>query len=112
MTLNQGDIVSVDFPFSDGSGVKRRPALIISTKRVNKTGDVILMQITSRQWQSNEMSFALEPHNLSEPLPLKSLLRLHKIFTLNKSLIIKRISKLNEATMREVLHQLFILLKE
>ena len=43
----KGDIVSVPFPFSDLSSVKRRPALIIATL---KGDDVILCQITSKSY--------------------------------------------------------------
>ena len=48
MKANQGDIVSVDFPFSDGTETKRRPALVLSSEAVHTTGDVLLMQITSK----------------------------------------------------------------
>ena len=45
---NQGDIVVVKFPFTDGSEFKKRPALIISNSTVNKTEDYLLVQITSK----------------------------------------------------------------
>ncbi|MEY3418047.1 MAG: hypothetical protein RL060_2159 [Bacteroidota bacterium] len=44
----QGDIVVVSFPFTDGSTFKKRPALIISNSTINKTGDYLLVQITSK----------------------------------------------------------------
>ena len=44
----QGDIVSVNFPFTDISQTKRRPALVISNDLVNQTGDYLLAQITFR----------------------------------------------------------------
>lgn len=38
-TYQQGDIVVVDFPFTDVSQTKRRPALVLSNQTVNQTGD-------------------------------------------------------------------------
>ncbi|MBO0935090.1 hypothetical protein J2I47_00890 [Fibrella sp. HMF5335] len=41
----------MNFPFSDGTKFKVRPALIISGSRVNKTGDYLFIQLTSdRSW--------------------------------------------------------------
>jgi len=41
----KGDIVVLSYPFSDFSGVKRRPALVIADLNGD---DVILCQITSQ----------------------------------------------------------------
>lgn len=48
-TFSRGQVVVVPFPFTDLSGVKRRPALVVSSEEYNqRTGDVIIAQITSR----------------------------------------------------------------
>lgn len=52
----RGDVVVLNFPFSDLSQTKRRPALVIATL---KGDDVILCQITS-QAKSDEYSVPLE----------------------------------------------------
>lgn len=45
---NRGDIVLVDFRFSEQSGSKKRPALIISTDRYHQNRqEVIVMAITT-----------------------------------------------------------------
>ncbi len=41
----QADIVIVKFPFTDGSEFKKRPAMVVSNKKVNKTDDYLLVQI-------------------------------------------------------------------
>ena len=44
-----GDIVLVPFPFTDQSGTKRRPAVIVSSQRYQaERPDVIIMAITSQ----------------------------------------------------------------
>ena len=109
MELDPGDIVSVDFPFSDGTETKRRPALVLSGKAIEHTGDILLMQITSKT--KNQLNVLLTGADLTVPLPLKSFLRLHKVFTLDRSLVIKKISHLNEEKFRQVVSALFELLK-
>jgi len=47
MRFKQGDIVTVNFPFSDLTNTKKRPALVVSKSKVNNTGDYLLVQITS-----------------------------------------------------------------
>lgn len=110
MEVHQGDIVAVDFPFSDGTKVKRRPALVLSGKMINQTGDILLMQITSKS-KNDGLTILLENSDLARALPLRSFLRLHKIFTLDKSLVVKHLSQLNESRFREVMTELFNVLK-
>ncbi|MBY0435398.1 MAG: type II toxin-antitoxin system PemK/MazF family toxin [Cyclobacteriaceae bacterium] len=110
MDINQGDIVAVDFPFSDGSGIKRRPALVISNDVINKTGDVVLMQVTSK-FKNDVLTIALQPKEISSPLPLQSFLRVHKLFTIDRKLVVKKLSKLNENAFDSVLAKLFEILK-
>ena len=40
----QGDIIVVKFPFTDGSEFKKRPALVVSNDKVNKTDDYLIVQ--------------------------------------------------------------------
>lgn len=111
MEVKQGDIVSVDFPFSDGTETKRRPALVLSGESIHSTGDLLLMQITSKS-RKDGMNVLLEDHDLSTPLPLKSFLRLHKVFSLDKNLAIKKLSHLDTNRFNNVLQTLFDILKE
>jgi mRNA interferase MazF len=89
---NKGDIVAVNFPFSDLSGLKKRPALVLSNDKVNQSGDLLLIQITS-QVKRDGFSVPLEENDYQEKqLPLKSFVRIHKIFTLNESLILNKVT--------------------
>jgi mRNA interferase MazF len=46
---NFGDLVLVPFPFTDQSGAKKRPAVVISSPTYNSARrDVVLMAVTSR----------------------------------------------------------------
>ncbi len=48
--MNRGDVVEVDWPFTDQTGSKKRPSLVVQTDYLNSViDDTILVQITSSQ---------------------------------------------------------------
>jgi len=96
----KGDVVLVDFPFSDNSNSKLRPALVISSELVHKTGDLMLMMMTSKV-KHDGLSVAVAPADLSEPLPLQSYLRCHKVFVLSADLVVKKLSTLQKVRFDE-----------
>jgi mRNA interferase MazF len=60
MNVRRGDVVLADLPFSDRSGSKKRPALVVQCDRNNRRlDDVILAMITSVVQRS-----AIEPTQL------------------------------------------------
>lgn len=93
----QGDIVVVRFPFTDLSQTKKRPALIVSNAQVNQTGDYLMVQITSQVKQDNLSLPILLTDYVSQPLPLVSHIRLHKMFLLNESLILYKFGSVTSA---------------
>ena len=44
---NQRDVVLIPFPYSDLTGSKQRPALIISNNKINKNQDRICCLVTT-----------------------------------------------------------------
>jgi len=69
--FNKRDIVVVHFAFSDNSHSKLRPALVVSSDKVNKTGDTIVVQITSKR-KADGLNLEIADADLTAPLPLKS----------------------------------------
>ncbi len=96
----KGEVVILPFPFSDLSGSKKRPALVL----VDLAGDdIILCQITSQNGNDN---FAI-PFNSDDfesgSLPINSYIRPSRIFTADKNIIIRKAGKLkNEIAVRVV----------
>lgn len=84
-----GEIVLVLFPFADASGAKRRPALII---RDTGDEDVIVCRVTSQVAQTT-FDVKLEEWS-QEGLQLPSVVRVHKVATLEKRLIERRLGAL------------------
>ncbi|MCI0489837.1 MAG: type II toxin-antitoxin system PemK/MazF family toxin [Blastocatellia bacterium] len=84
-----GEIVLLSFPFSDATGAKRRPALVLFDAGDN---DIIVARVTSHiartaldvelaEWQQ-------------EGLLIPSLARVHKVATLEKRLVERRLGTL------------------
>jgi len=105
MSYFQGDIVLITFPFSDNSGQKQRPAIVISNAIVNKKQDLIVAQVTS-SLSADEFSFTLQDKHLNKPLPYPSEVRCHKIFSLEKSQVIKKIATLKPDKKAELIAQI------
>ena len=112
MTLTQGDIVIVEFPFTTNLSSKVRPAIVVSNDLVNTSQDVILAQITSKP-RIDVFTFKLESTALSIPLKntLESQVRCHKLFVAEKTKILQVVSNLNK-TQRELLLKKIVALLE
>lgn len=102
----KGDIVSVNFPFSDLQSSKPRPALVLSGKKVNQTTDYILVQLTSKQWQDGLSEPILATDYKGQPLPLPSEVRVHKIFTANDSLINRKLTRVTPKFRQKIVRKL------
>lgn len=88
--FNFGDIVLLSFPFINEKTVKKRPALII---RDTGDEDIIVARITS-QLYNNEFDIFIENWKTAG-LKLPSVIRLHKIATLDKKLAKVRLGKID-----------------
>jgi mRNA interferase MazF len=111
MNYSRGEIIWVKFPFSDATTAKLRPALIISNDLVNRTGDYLLMQITSHI-RNDKLSLLIKESDFSGgPLLKQSELRLHKVFILHESLIAGGITNVSTAFMETVIKQLLKLIE-
>jgi mRNA interferase MazF len=105
----KGDITITHFPFTDLSGSKRRPALVLSELRGD---DMILCQITS---QPTEDIFALpiKPNDfVSGSLPKGSFIRPSRIFTAEKTIILHKTGKITPELMNKVIDAILYILKQ
>lgn len=104
ITYNQGDILLVPFPFSDLTGSKKRPVLVISKNKDNEqNNDLITCVITSNP-KKVSYSITINSSNLQKgKLPMESKIRINKIFTLEKSIILKKFAMLDPDTLKSAL---------
>lgn len=103
--FKQGDIVSVYFPFTDGATFKKRPALVISNEKVNKTGDYLIAQITSKIY-TDGLSVNIEDTDCARALPFKSYVRSHKLFTIHQNRILAKITSAKTSLMKKVIERI------
>ena len=80
--MTKGDIVLIPFPFTDLTGNKLRPAVILVAGQVDLTVCFITAQL---KWQE-ESDIQLQPNNING-VKRVSLIRLSKIATIEKSLV-------------------------
>lgn len=99
-------MVLVPFPFTDLTGIKQRPALVVSSEQLNARGhDAILLAITSQIPTTPGVDdFLIPASELSAcGLPKPSLIKLAKAVTLHQSLFIRPLGALPSGTLAEVL---------
>jgi mRNA interferase MazF len=98
----------VPFPFTDLSATKRRPVLVLSNGGYNRSGmDFICCGITSNLEGDAGHSVPIDDSGMASGFLLQpSRIKVDKIATLDRSLIIKSIGKANSATMGKVKDEL------
>ena len=102
--INQGDILLVPFPFSDQSGRKVRPIIVLSNDEFNEhSQDIIAVGITSNI-SKDIYSLSLDNKDLKEgKLITKCIIKVENILRLDKSLIIKKIGKVKEEKLDKII---------
>lgn len=101
--LTRGDLVLIQFPFTDLSAQKLRPALVVG--RVS--GDDVIVAFISSRMSSTDPGAeqALAPSDAefgTTGLKTASLIRLNKLATLHRGLVRRRIGRIGPATQRAV----------
>src|SRR5690242_10079403 len=102
--MKRGDVVLIDFPFSDRQGSKLRPALVVQNDFLNqRIDDTILISITrtSRDAATSEVliDVAMEPQS---GLRQNSTVACANFLTIDQRLVHRIIGRLSEATMQAV----------
>jgi len=96
----KGDIVILNFPFSDLSTTKRRPAFVLANCGY---GDIVLCQITSKP-AKNEFSIKIEQNDFEiGSLPIVSFIRADKLFTADKELVLYKAGHIKQEKINKVI---------
>jgi mRNA interferase MazF len=103
-----GDILVIEFPFSNLSELKRRPVLVLKNP---KGEDIIVVQITGSSYEKN-LEILLKTNDFKQgSLNRNSYIRIDKIASIEKSLIKYKIGSLNQKKFDEVLEKIILFLK-
>lgn len=114
MTVQRGDVVLLNFPFSDGSGAKVRPALVIQrntdNRRLNST--VVALISSKTNLVGKEPGHILidvsEDAGRESGLWMNSVVNVHSLFTLHMKEIRETLGQLPDTLMSAVDYQLRI----
>jgi mRNA interferase MazF len=97
----KGDVVVLNFPFSDLTGSKRRPALVLASLQGN---DVLLCQITS---QVSVDAIAITNADFTTgSLPVNSFIKPYKLFTADQNIFIKTAGHVNDNITNDVVKKI------
>ena len=99
MSCKVGDIILINFPFTNLKKSKKRPVLVVKSE--NEYNDVVCFQITSNSKQSNIIEIKdIDLKNVK--LPLKSYIKYDKCFTINTQAMDKSIAEVNATFLKEI----------
>ncbi len=104
--MTKGDVVLIPFPFTDLTGSKLRPAVVLIRTELDLTVCFITTQL---KWQE-ETDGALGPGEASG-IKRPSLIRVSKIATLDKTLALGRLGSLPALIIAELDEKLKVLLQ-
>ena len=104
----KGDRVVIPFPFSDLTGTKRRPVLVITNL---KGEDLILCQITSKRVK-DEYAITITEEDFEEGgLKQESNVRPNKIFTADVSIILYKVGRLKREKVEKIIETIVEIIK-
>jgi mRNA interferase MazF len=95
--MKKGDIVLIPFPFTNLIGLKNRPALVL----INQREDVTVAFISSQINPFSKYELKLNPSDLNG-LKKESIIKLSKIATIQKGLILGRLGSIDQNTLSQV----------
>lgn len=100
---DQRDVVLIPFPYSDLTGAKLRPALIISNKNLNTTEDRICCLITSNKTKEGIL---LNKNLEYGKLPFDSWVKPQRLFTIDQKIIKRKLCKIKNDFHKEIIKEL------
>ena len=110
MYYKQGDIVRIDFPYSDGSGYKARPAIIVSCNKFNAREDeLIFVAMTTKGYHKD--SYKLYGAHLTKAMSQTSYIHYANIYRIHKNHIRYKVSSLNEKGYNKLKLRIFSIIR-
>ncbi|HHT9125849.1 MAG TPA: type II toxin-antitoxin system PemK/MazF family toxin [Candidatus Brocadiia bacterium] len=109
----QRDILIIPIPFTNLTANKKRPVVVLSNDHYNnKAEDIVVIAVTSNI-ERKEYSILISNQDLEEGvLPHQSIVRVDKIYTLNNSIVIKKLGVLRKETFKKVKDTLIKLINQ
>ena len=106
-SIEQRSIILIPFPYTDLSGAKKRPSLVVSSTDFNsKNDDVICCLITSNP-EDRQYSIKITNKDMEIGyLEFESKIKPYRIFTINKKLVYRILGRLNFSKSKLVIEEI------
>src|SRR5437867_3128897 len=106
MTVSRGEIVLVDYPFSDRTGSKVRPALVVQCNALNsRIDDTILAAVSRSTHRASATQLLIDlstPEGGSTGLRQNSMIQCENLLTYDQRLVIATIGRLSVPQMDQI----------
>lgn len=108
MSVHRGEVVRVDWPYSDRTGSKVRPALVVQADALNGLiADTVLVLISQTQRAVGMTEVKIDPTVESGcGLRYSSVACCNNLLTIDQGLIVQAIGRVSPALMQQVDDQL------
>lgn len=103
--MNRGDVVLFDFPFSDRTGSKLRPAVIVQSDVLNQAIDDTILALVTRNQRGGTTEVLIDvatPDGRQSGLFHTSVIDFKNLLTVDQSLLYSTIGTLPAALMQQV----------
>lgn len=102
-SIEQRSIILIPFPYTDLSGSKKRPALVISSNEFNNMNDDVICCLITSNLQDRQYAINITTKDMENGyLEFESKIKPYRLFTVNKKLIYKLLCKLDISKSRFV----------
>ncbi len=106
MSPSRGDVVLVDYPYTDRTGTKVRPALVVQSDSLNsRIADTIVVAITRSTHRASATQLFIDlatPDGGKSGLRMNSMVQCENVLTIDQRFIVARIGALTAALMGQV----------
>lgn len=94
-TPKQRDIVLIPIPFTDLASLKKRPAIVVSSDKYNESHEDIVVVALTSNIEPRDFTVTLTADDLEDgTLKVTSMIRVDKIYTLNRSIVVKTFGRI------------------
>lgn len=101
--IEQRDLLLVPFPFSDQSGRKVRPVIVISNKEFNEYSEDLLVAGVTSNISKDKYTLSLTTNDLEEgKLFTPCCIKVENVLRIEKELIIKKIGKIKREKLESI----------
>src|SRR6058998_2639199 len=102
--MNRGDVVEVDWPFSDRQGSKTRPAIVVQADFLNGLiDDTVLVMVTGTKYGIPNTEVELDPSvETTAGLSKVCYASCANLLTLDQGLVLRTVGYLSDAVMQQI----------